>query len=390
MTIQELSTSECLSENLKKRLRQLPRLFPSNRTWRHPHANTILISRRSRIHWSPMSLRHRRTFAVCVRQSHWLQEVLQSGKLFAYYGVLVCKDLNTDKQKNDICGPTLPGSVLVILNEASQTKVSHLAHQIVPHEDVCRSEVSVHIVHPLHVRHPRGDLRRTQVELTHWWHSNADLWWRLEQSRIPTWDAMSTSCGRRSILPMSPFRKSSRLPVDAISTWSLGRDSQFDSGCCVKQFLLFWQSSFAQPRFHFCQTWALAHLQTSTWRQLNLNSRFLSPSILLKQEVHRANLVPCTLWRCRSVPQTPRRRAGPASRVSVSSWPELPAERPLATSCRVSKSLLQRASYRSTFLVRHQLKDRWRMAHTADIAYDIFLWTFLKQHFVTFTHKSCF
>lgn len=66
-----------------------------------------------------------------------------------------------------MCRPTLPGSVFVILNEASQTKVSHFAHQVVSHEDVCRSEVSVYIVHPLHIRHTRGDLRWAQVKLTH-------------------------------------------------------------------------------------------------------------------------------------------------------------------------------------------------------------------------------
>lgn len=74
-----------------------------------------------------------------------------------------------------MCGPTLPGGVFVILNEASQPKVSHFAHQVVSHEDVCRSEVSVHIVHPLHIRHPGGDLRRAQVKLTHGWHFNMDL-----------------------------------------------------------------------------------------------------------------------------------------------------------------------------------------------------------------------
>lgn len=75
--------------------------------------------------------------------------------------------------------------------------------------------------------------------------------------------------------------------------------------------------------------------------------------------VRRANLVPCTLWRCRSVPQTPRRTAEPASRVSVSSWPELPAERPQETSCRAWESLLQHVLYRSMFLTRQQQKSRW-------------------------------
>lgn len=61
--------------------------------------------------------------------------------------------------------PTLSGRIFVILDEPSQTKISHFAHQVVSHQDVSSSQVSVHVVHPLHVRHPRGDLRHTPSSL---------------------------------------------------------------------------------------------------------------------------------------------------------------------------------------------------------------------------------
>lgn len=48
---------------------------------------------------------------------------------------------------------TLLGVVLVILNEASQPEISYLAHQPLPHQDVGCPQVSVDVVHALHVGH---------------------------------------------------------------------------------------------------------------------------------------------------------------------------------------------------------------------------------------------
>lgn len=53
---------------------------------------------------------------------------------------------------------TLPSGVLVVLDEACQAKVGHFADQVLSHEDVGRPEVSVDVVHPLHVGHAGGDL----------------------------------------------------------------------------------------------------------------------------------------------------------------------------------------------------------------------------------------
>ena len=49
--------------------------------------------------------------------------------------------------------PTLPGCVLIVFDEPSQPKVSHFAHEALSNQDVGSTEVSVDIVHPLHVRH---------------------------------------------------------------------------------------------------------------------------------------------------------------------------------------------------------------------------------------------
>lgn len=48
---------------------------------------------------------------------------------------------------------TLPGVVLIILDETGQAEVSNLAHQLLPHEDVGCPQVSVDVVHALHVGH---------------------------------------------------------------------------------------------------------------------------------------------------------------------------------------------------------------------------------------------
>lgn len=60
-------------------------------------------------------------------------------------------------------GLTLPGSVFIILDEASQTEISHFANQVISHQDVGGPEVSVHVVHPLHIRHARSNLRDKQT-----------------------------------------------------------------------------------------------------------------------------------------------------------------------------------------------------------------------------------
>lgn len=48
---------------------------------------------------------------------------------------------------------TLPGVVLIILNETGQPEVSDLAHQPFPNKDVGCPQVAVDIVHALHVGH---------------------------------------------------------------------------------------------------------------------------------------------------------------------------------------------------------------------------------------------
>lgn len=57
---------------------------------------------------------------------------------------------------------TLPCSVFVVLYEASEAKISHLTHQVLSHQDVGGPEVPVDVVHSLHIRHARGDLRTAQ------------------------------------------------------------------------------------------------------------------------------------------------------------------------------------------------------------------------------------
>lgn len=48
---------------------------------------------------------------------------------------------------------TLLGVVLIILDETGQPKVSDLAHQPLPHENVGCPQVTVDVVHALHVGH---------------------------------------------------------------------------------------------------------------------------------------------------------------------------------------------------------------------------------------------
>lgn len=54
---------------------------------------------------------------------------------------------------------TLLGVVLIILDEPGQPKVSDLAHQPLPHENVGCPQVPVDVVHALHVGHAFGYLR---------------------------------------------------------------------------------------------------------------------------------------------------------------------------------------------------------------------------------------
>lgn len=51
------------------------------------------------------------------------------------------------------CALTLSRSVLVVFDESCQTEVGHFTHQAVSHQDVGSAQVSVDVVHPLHVGH---------------------------------------------------------------------------------------------------------------------------------------------------------------------------------------------------------------------------------------------
>lgn len=53
---------------------------------------------------------------------------------------------------------TLSCSVLVVFDESRQAKVGYFTHQAVSHQDVGGSQVSVDVVHPLHVSHACGNL----------------------------------------------------------------------------------------------------------------------------------------------------------------------------------------------------------------------------------------
>lgn len=53
--------------------------------------------------------------------------------------------------------------VLVVLDESRQAKVGDLAHQVVGHQDVSGSQVSVDVVHPLDEGHAVGDLRSGEM-----------------------------------------------------------------------------------------------------------------------------------------------------------------------------------------------------------------------------------
>ena len=53
---------------------------------------------------------------------------------------------------------TLLGVVLIIFDESGQPEISDLAHQPLPDEDVGCPEVTVNIVHALHVGHALSNL----------------------------------------------------------------------------------------------------------------------------------------------------------------------------------------------------------------------------------------
>lgn len=55
--------------------------------------------------------------------------------------------------------PTLPGGVFIVFDEPSQPEVGHFAHEVLSNQNVGSTEVPVHVVHPLHVGHARGDLQ---------------------------------------------------------------------------------------------------------------------------------------------------------------------------------------------------------------------------------------
>lgn len=50
-------------------------------------------------------------------------------------------------------GLALSRGVLVVFDESCQTEVGHFTHQAVTHQDVGSAQVSVDVVHPLHVGH---------------------------------------------------------------------------------------------------------------------------------------------------------------------------------------------------------------------------------------------
>jgi len=58
---------------------------------------------------------------------------------------------------------TLSGGVLVVLDEPSQAEVGDLTHQVISHQDVGGSQVSVDVVHPLDEGHAVCDLRRERT-----------------------------------------------------------------------------------------------------------------------------------------------------------------------------------------------------------------------------------
>lgn len=70
--------------------------------------------------------------------------------------------LEREIQSSSAISLTLSRSVFIVLYEASEAKISHLTHQVLSHQDVGSPEVPVDIVHSLHIRHARGDLRTAQ------------------------------------------------------------------------------------------------------------------------------------------------------------------------------------------------------------------------------------
>ena len=48
---------------------------------------------------------------------------------------------------------TLPGTVFVVDDQPGQTKISDLAHLVLPDQNVCGPDVAVDVIHSLDVRH---------------------------------------------------------------------------------------------------------------------------------------------------------------------------------------------------------------------------------------------
>lgn len=69
---------------------------------------------------------------------------------------------------------TLSGGVLVILDESSQAEIGNFAHQVISHQDVGSSEVSVDVVHPLDEGHAIWDLRETPTSQEQVWAKAAE------------------------------------------------------------------------------------------------------------------------------------------------------------------------------------------------------------------------
>lgn len=57
----------------------------------------------------------------------------------------------------------MTGRVLIVFDEPGQAKISDLADQIVPHQDVGRAQVSVDVVHSLDVGHACCHLEHSKV-----------------------------------------------------------------------------------------------------------------------------------------------------------------------------------------------------------------------------------
>ena len=202
-------------------------------------------------------------------------------------------------------GLTLSCCVLIVFDESCQTEVGHFTHQVLSHQDVGCTQISVDVVHPLHVRHARSNLdgpsdRRDfililRIILRIW---VCEFWVVLF---LP----------ERTCRPAEADEASSLRPLSGSPISSLGTHDQNYS---IKKTLYDYKTRYVGHH------WLLPHLGS------------------------------CTLSRCRWAPRTPRRTAAPTSRAAASSWPVLPAGRPPGTWCRASGSWWLLASYRSTYL----------------------------------------